>query len=297
LKAGAALRTRDRGSIYVGMSAATTSGGNATRLPTLFIPHGGGPCFFMDPPPNDPHAWDAMAAYLRGIASSLPAKPRAILVISAHWEMPRPTVMTAQRPSMLFDYYGFPEHTYRLAYPAPGSPELASRVRALLAGAGIASDEDAARGYDHGVFVPFLLMFPDADIPVVQLSLRADLDPAAHMAIGHALAPLRDEGVLIVGSGMSYHNLRRFWSTDAEDVEAAHAFDAWLTDAIENGDANTRDAKLVAWANAPGARAAHPRSEHLLPLMVAAGAGGGDDGQRTYSDRVFGKAVSGFRFG
>ena len=279
------------------MSAATTPAGNATRLPTLFIPHGGGPCFFMDPPPNDPHAWDAMAAYLRGIASSLPAKPRAILVISAHWEMPRPTVMTAKRPPMLFDYYGFPEHTYRLAYPAPGSPELASRVRALLAGAGIASDEDSARGYDHGVFVPFLLMFPDADIPVVQLSLRADLDPAAHMAIGHALAPLRDEGVLIVGSGMSYHNLRRFWSTDAEDVEAARAFDAWLTDAIESGDANTRDAKLVAWANAPGARAAHPRSEHLLPLMVAAGAGGGDDGQRTYSDRVFGKAVSGFRFG
>ena len=190
-----------------------TSSGNDTRQPTLFIPHGGGPCFFMDPPPNDPHAWDAMAAYLRGIAASLPAKPRAILVISAHWETPRPTVMTAAHPPMLFDYYGFPEHTYKLEYPAPGSPELASRVRALLADAGIASDADDARGYDHGVFVPFLLMFPDADIPIVQLSLRGDLDPAAHIAIGRALAPLRDEGVLIVGSGMSYHNLRRFWST------------------------------------------------------------------------------------
>jgi len=279
------------------MNAATTSRGSATRLPTLFIPHGGGPCFFMDPPPNDPHAWDAMAAYLRGIAASLPAKPRAILAISAHWETPRPTVMTGARPAMLFDYYGFPEHTYRLEYPAPGSPELASRVRALLAGAGIASDEDAARGYDHGVFVPFLLMFPDADIPVVQLSLRADLDPAAHVAIGRALAPLRGEGVLIVGSGMSYHNLRRFWSTDAADVEAARAFDAWLTDAVETGDADAREAKLAAWANAPGAHAAHPRSEHLLPLMVAAGAGEGDAGRRTYSDRVFGKAVSGFRFG
>ena len=279
------------------MSAATTSGGNATRLPALFIPHGGGPCFFMDPPANDPQAWDAMAAYLRGIAASLPAKPRAILVISAHWETPRPTVTTSARPSMLFDYYGFPEHTYRLEYPAPGSPELASRVRALLAAGGIASDEDAARGYDHGVFVPFLLMFPDADIPVVQLSLRADLDPAAHVAIGRTIAPLRDEGVLIVGSGMSYHNLRRFWSTDAADVEAARGFDAWLTEAVETRDTDAREAKLVAWANAPGARSAHPRSEHLLPLMVAAGAGGDDAGRRAYSDRVFGKAVSGFAFG
>jgi aromatic ring-opening dioxygenase catalytic subunit (LigB family) len=270
---------------------------SSTRLPTLFVPHGGGPCFFMDPPPGDPHAWDAMASYLRGIAASVGAKPRAILVISAHWETPRPTVMTAERPSMLFDYYGFPEHTYRLSYPAPGSPALASRVRALLSAAGIASDEDAARGYDHGVFVPFLLMFPDAEIPVVQLSLRADLDPAAHLAIGRALAPLRDEGVLIVGSGMSYHNLRRFWSTDAHDVEAARAFDAWLAKAVETADADERAARLADWANAPGARTAHPRSEHLLPLMVAAGAGGEDRGTRDYSDRIFGKAVSGFRFG
>ena len=251
----------------------------------------------MDPPAGDPHAWDAMASYLRGIAGSIGAKPRAILVVSAHWETPRPTVMTSARPPLLFDYYGFPEHTYRLEYPAPGSPELAARVRALLASAGIAADEDAQRGFDHGVFVPFLLMFPDADIPVVQLSLRADLDPAAHLAIGRALAPLRDEGVLIVGSGMSYHNLRRFWSTDAEDVNAAERFDAWLTAAVETRDADARNADLTAWDRAPGARTAHPRSEHLLPLMVAAGAAGEDAGRRAYSDRVFGKAVSGFRFG
>ena len=251
----------------------------------------------MDPPAGEPHAWDAMASYLRGIADSIGAKPRAILVVSAHWETPRPTVMTSARPPLLFDYYGFPEHTYRLEYPAPGSPELAARVRALLASAGIAADEDAQRGFDHGVFVPFLLMFPDADIPVVQLSLRADLDADAHLAIGRALAPLRDEGVLIVGSGMSYHNLRRFWSTDAEDVNAAERFDAWLTAAVETRDADARDADLTAWDRAPGARTAHPRSEHLLPLMVVAGAAGEDAGRRTYSDRVFGKAVSGFRFG
>jgi aromatic ring-opening dioxygenase catalytic subunit (LigB family) len=267
------------------------------RLPTLFVPHGGGPCFFMDPPPGDPQAWDAMAAYLRGIASSIGTRPRAILVVSAHWETARPTVGSGEHPPLLFDYSGFPEHTYRLKYPAPGSPQLAARVRALLADAGIASDDDPERGYDHGVFVPFLLAFPQADIPVVQLSLRADLDPAAHLAIGRALAPLRDEGVLIVGSGMSYHNLREFWSTRPQDVEAAGRFDAWLTQTVENRESTARDAQLAAWAEAPGARAAHPRSEHLLPLMIAAGAGGNDQGRRTYSDRVFGKAVSGFQFG
>jgi aromatic ring-opening dioxygenase catalytic subunit (LigB family) len=269
----------------------------ATRLPTLFIPHGGGPCFFMDSPPGDPHAWDALAGYLRGIASSIGARPRAILVISAHWETARPTVASNERPALLFDYHGFPEHTYRLKYPAPGSPELAARVRELLAAAGIDSDEDSARGFDHGVFVPFLLAFPDADIPIVPLSLRADLDPAAHLAIGRALAPLRDEGVLIVGSGMSYHNLREFWSTRPADVEAAERFDAWLAAAVENAESTHRDAALVSWTQAPGARPAHPRAEHLLPLMVAAGAGGADIGRRTYSDRIFGKAVSAFQFG
>jgi len=269
----------------------------ATRLPTLFIPHGGGPCFFMDPPPGAPHAWDCMADYLRGVAASIGKRPKAILVISAHWETERPTVNSGHNPPLLFDYRGFPEHTYRLKYPAPGSPGLASRVRGLLADAGITSDEDADRGYDHGVFVPFLLLYPDADIPVVQLSLRRDLDVAAHLAIGRALAPLRDEGVLIVGSGMSYHNLREFWSNDDEDVRAAEQFDTWLADAVESVDAPSRDKALTAWAQAPGALAAHPRSEHLLPLMVAAGAAGADRGRRTYGDRVFGKAISGFQFG
>jgi aromatic ring-opening dioxygenase catalytic subunit (LigB family) len=270
---------------------------SGNRLPTLFIPHGGGPCFFMDPPPGDPHVWDKMAAYLRGIAASLDTRPKAILVISAHWETARPTVGSGAQPPLLFDYYGFPEHTYRLEYPAPGSPELAARVRALLANAGIVSDEDPDRGFDHGVFVPFLLAFPEANIPVVPLSLRADLDPAAHLAIGCALAPLRDEGVLIVGSGMSYHNLREFWSTRPEDLQAAEHFDAWLAEAVEHPESDARNAQLAAWSQAPGARAAHPRSEHLLPLMVAAGAGGADRGRRTYRDRVFGKAVSGFQFG
>jgi aromatic ring-opening dioxygenase catalytic subunit (LigB family) len=265
------------------------------RLPTLFIPHGGGPCFFMDPPAHAPHLWDKMAAYLRGLADSVGQRPKALLIISGHWETERPTLNVGARPGMLFDYYGFPEHTYRLSYPAPGAPELAPRVQSLLAEAGFASDLDASRGYDHGVFIPMMLSYPDADIPVLQLSLQQDLDPAQHLAIGQALAPLRDEGVLIIGSGMSFHNLRTFFGP-AGDAES-EAFDAWLAEAATAPDPAVRAAKLAAWDQAPFARAAHPREEHLLPLMVAAGAAGTDRGHRTYSDHLGGKALSGFQFG
>jgi aromatic ring-opening dioxygenase catalytic subunit (LigB family) len=267
------------------------------RLPTLFIPHGGGPCFFMDWTMGPADTWDRMAAYLRGIGATIGARPKAVLVISAHWEEDRPTVTAGAAPELIYDYYGFPEHTYKLSYPAPGSPALAARVRDLLAGAGIDSGADAARGFDHGVFIPFLLIYPQADLPIVQLSLRSGLDPAAHLAIGRALAPLRDEGVLIVGSGLSYHNLRAFLGMDARADGAAARFDAWLADAVETADPAARAEKLAAWAEAPAALECHPRSEHLTPLFVAAGAAGDDGGRRTYSDRVLGKAVSGFQFG
>ncbi len=263
------------------------------RMPTLFIPHGGGPCFFMDPPPAQPHLWDAMAAYLRGLAADLPEPPKALLIISGHWETARPTLNVAAAPPLLFDYYGFPEHTYQLTYPAPGAPDLAARVRDLMAAAGLPVAEEARRGWDHGVFVPLMLAFPEAATPVLQLSLQAGLDPARHLAIGRALAPLRDEGVLIVGSGMSYHNLAEFFGPRGN--EPAARFDAWLTDAV--ADPARRDAALTAWSQAPGALAAHPREEHLLPLMVAAGAAGVEAGTRTYSDQIMGKALSGFRFG
>jgi aromatic ring-opening dioxygenase catalytic subunit (LigB family) len=279
------------------MPTEVTAMNTSRRLPTVYLPHGGGPCFFMDPPPQAPHAWDGMAAYLRGLAAAIGTKPSAILVVSAHWETVRPTVNSGATPGMLFDYYGFPPHTYRLAYPAPGSPALAARVRALLGEAGIASDEDATRGYDHGVFVPFLLAWPDADVPVVQLSLQAGLDPEAHLAIGRALAPLRDEGVLVVGSGMSYHNLREFFAADPRVTAGAQQFDEALTHAVEDADGRVRDARLVDWKALPAALACHPRAEHLLPLMVVAGAGGDDRGRRTFNDRVFGKAVSAFQFG
>jgi aromatic ring-opening dioxygenase catalytic subunit (LigB family) len=269
----------------------------SARLPTLFIPHGGGPCFFMEPIGGPKDMWDKMAAYLRGLAAEIGQTPKAILVISGHWETAKPTVNSGAQPPLLFDYYNFPEHTYRLTYPAPGSPELARKVRDLLAAAGFESEEDQTRGFDHGVFIPFLLIYPDARIPIVQLSLQQDLDPQTHLAIGRALASLRDEGVLIVGSGMSFHNLRVFRNEDSQTVEAAQHFDDWLTAAVAMPDAKTRAEALTGWEQAPFARLCHPQEEHLLPLMVAAGAAGDDRGRRTFSDRIWSKALSGFQFG
>lgn len=268
------------------------------RMPTLFLSHGGGPWPFMDMSRFGSQAmWDRLEAYLRGIDASLGRRPSAVLVISGHWEEAVPTVNAAASPPLLFDYHGFPEHTYRLSYPASGSTELAARVRTLLDASGIASGSEGVRGFDHGVFVPFMLIYPDADVPIVQLSMREGLDPEAHLAIGRALAPLREEGVLIVGSGLSYHNLRALFSQDDRDNEASSRFDDWLNAVVTAADPGDRDAGLVAWEAAPGARDAHPRSDHLLPLMVAAGAAGGDRGRRVYADVMAGKAVSGFQFG
>ena len=268
-----------------------------SRLPTLYIPHGGGPCFFMDPMPGfSPTLWDGMAAFLRGIPAMIGARPKAILVISAHWECAEATLLNADKYSLLYDYYGFPEHTYRLTYPAVGSSAVALRVQALLAQAGIPSGVENQRGLDHGVFIPFKLIYPDADIPIVQLSLVDGLDPARHLAIGHALAPLRDEGVLIVGSGLSYHNLREFFAPIASANQASVEFDNWLGNAISAKPAE-RERLLTQWEQAPGARACHPRSEHLLPLMVAAGAGNEDAGHISYREQLMGKAVSAYQFG
>ncbi len=235
-----------------------------------------------------------MEAYLRSIDRSLVRRPEAVLVISGHWECPCPTVNTAAEHTLLFDYYGFPEHTYRLSYPAPVSPRVGARVRTLLADAGIDSAEEANRGLDHGVFVPFLLIFPDASVPLVQLSLKAGLDATEHLAIGRALIPLREEGVLIVGSGMSYHNLAAFFSKRGN--EDSQRFDEWLHAAVTAPGAAERAARLTEWQRAPGAASSHPHPDHLLPLMVAAGAANGDAGVRTYNDHIFGKAVSGFQF-
>jgi aromatic ring-opening dioxygenase catalytic subunit (LigB family) len=214
-------------------------------------------------------------------------------VISGHWEAAVPTLNTAEKPTLLFDYHGFPEHTYRLRYPVPGAPALAHRVQGLLTDAGFDSAVEPRRGLDHGVFVPFMLIYPQADVPILQMSLQQGLDPALHLRLGRALAPLRRQGVLIVGSGMSYHNDAAMFSGGG--AAAAASFDGWLTDAVR--DPATRDAHLTAWRTAPGGRESHPREEHLIPLMVVAGAGEDDPGVRTFSESIAGKAISGFQFG
>lgn len=261
------------------------------KFPSYFIPHGGGPCFFMDWDPPD--TWTGMERFLRGLADELP-RPRAVVVVSAHWEEGAFTVNAAARPPLLYDYSGFPAHTYRLRYPAPGAPVLAQQLQSLLHDAGLPAAQRSDRGFDHGVFIPFLLIYPQADVPIVQLSLRRGLDPAEHLRAGRALAPLREDGVLIVGSGMSYHNLQAMFAP-ALRRDAAR-FDDWLHDAVTQPAAQ-RDAALADWARAPAARAAHPREEHLLPLMVAAGAAGADVGRRVYAETVMGVPISAWRFG
>ncbi|HXR40657.1 MAG TPA: class III extradiol ring-cleavage dioxygenase [Terracidiphilus sp.] len=262
--------------------------------PAIFLPHGGGPCFFMDWTWGPADTWTPTQRFLEGLAATLPEPPKAILIISGHWEEPAFTASAASAPQLIFDYSGFPEHTYRLTWPAPGSPELAARVAELLAQAGLPSALSPSRGFDHGVFVPLKVAFPQAQIPVVTLSLARSLDPALHLAAGRALAPLRDEGVLIVASGMSFHNLRGYFQPPTRD--RAKAFDAWLTAAVESPPAE-RVALLTDWRNAPFAAYAHPREEHLIPLLVAAGAGGEGPGARIFTDEPMGAAISAYRFG
>lgn len=266
----------------------------SVRMPTWFIPHGGGPCFFMDW--NPPDEWNRMAAFLRGLADTLPERPRAIVLVSAHWLESDVAVAAVPSPDLIFDYYGFPPHTYQLSYPAPGNPELAARIQSLLKAHSIDAHTDPQRGFDHGVFIPLLLMFPQADIPVVPVSLLNSLDAREHLALGQALAPLRDEGVLIVGSGMSFHNMRGY--RDPRFAPISDRFDGWLVEAVQSAP-EAREQALANWEQAPDARLCHPphAEEHLLPLMVAAGAAHQDAGRCVFSDRVMQTTVSAFRFG
>lgn len=267
------------------------------RQPVLYIPHGAGPCFFMDW--NPANAWLGMGKFLKGIAATLPQRPRAIVMLSAHWLEPQFSITAHSRPELIFDYYGFPAHTYELTYPAAGEPQLAQQLAQQLAellnAAELPAQLDANRGFDHGVFIPLKLMFPEADIPVVQLSMRTDLNPQAHLDAGRALAQLRDDNVLIVGSGMSFHNMRAYG--DENFTAISEEFDEWLTTAVES-PTEQREQLLAHWEQAPQARQCHPprAEEHLIPLMMAAGAGTGLTGQKVYSEQVMKTTISAFRF-
>jgi aromatic ring-opening dioxygenase catalytic subunit (LigB family) len=223
-------------------------------------------------------------------------EPAAILVISAHWEEDQATVTSGNRPELIYDYYGFPPQAYDITYPAPGNPELARDVLAMLERGGVAARLDGGRGFDHGLFVPLRLMYPDAAIPCIQLSLLSNLDAAAHLALGSALSDLRQRDLLIIGSGMSFHNMRAFSSNEAGAEPHNQAFDHWLvetcTDATVSPDQRRR--RLAEWIQAPGARYCHPREEHLLPLQVCYGIASAASplAEVVFNGRVLGRKVS-----
>ena len=259
------------------------------RQPTFFIPHGGGPCFFM---PDPARHWTGMGAFLRSLPGRLVEPPTAILVVSAHWETEGFRITSGSGLPLIYDYYGFPPETYAIRYDAPGAPGIAGQAAGLLRDQGLPVELDPERGFDHGVFVPMKVAFPEAAIPVVEMSVERDLDPKLHIAAGRALAGLRDQGVLIIGSGMSFHDLKAFG--DKRFTGPSQAFDLWLTSILTQPGDDRAD-RLMAWAEAPGAQAAHPTAEHLIPLMVAAGASDAP-GERIYGQLVLETAVSGFRF-
>lgn len=262
------------------------------RLPTYFISHGGGPWPYM----ADLRArMRELERTLQDMPRQIGCTPSAVLVISGHWEEPQFSVLSSPHPGMVYDYQGFPAHTYQVVYPAPGAPALAERVQTLITQAGLPARLDGQRGFDHGTFAPLVVMYPQANAPVLQVSMKAGLDPAEHLALGRALSPLRDAGVLIVGSGLSYHNLRRFGPQARAPSEA---FDAWLQETLLHSPPGERMARLLHWTSAPHARSAHPREDHLIPLMVAVGAASTDEATCVYHEEgVYGGVTaSSFRF-
>ena len=264
------------------------------EFPTYFVSHGGGPWPYMKD--QFGQMFDRLETSLQDIPRQLGATPKAVLVVSGHWEEEDFTVSASPNPPMIYDYSGFPAHTYEVKYSAPGSPELASRVQSLIQDAGYSAHLDPKRGFDHGTFTVMYPIYPQAQIPVVQLSLKQSYDPKLHLEVGQALAPLRKEGVLIIGSGLSYHNLRNFGPNAAE---VSRQFDDWLQQTLVQSEPTQRVEQLIHWAKAPAARLAHPQEDHLLPLMVAVGAAQNEPSVCVYHDeKSFGGIVSSsFRFG
>lgn len=238
-------------------------------------------------------------AALEASLKTLPAlfaRPEAILVVSAHWEEREFAVMAGASPPMIYDYYGFPPELYRIRYPAAGAPQLAQRVHTLLTQAGLAAHLDPERGFDHGTYAILAVTHPDADVPVLQVSLRSDYEPQAHLRLGRALAPLREQGVLIIGSGSSYHDLRHFFHGEERRRDSVR-FDGWLSETLPAPAGRTE--RLLEWERAPAARGAHPREDHLMPLHVAVGAAEDETGEILFRQEDFFGAItlSGWRFG
>ena len=261
----------------------------AKKAQIIYFSHGGGPLPILGDPSHQ-----AMINFMTALPQRI-NRPEAIVVISAHWEEAKATLLGAQKPPMFYDYYGFPNEAYEIQYPGPGSPGLAKRITGLLARANIPAAIDPRRGYDHGHFIPLKMMYPQADIPSTQLSLLRGLDSRAHIRLGKALKGLLDENILVIGSGFSFHNLRAFmWQGGGKTDPANDAFQDWLVQTISGSlSENERETRLVEWEKAPNARYCHPREEHLLPLHVCQGMAGGP-GELIFDDRILGLRSVGF---
>jgi 4,5-DOPA dioxygenase extradiol len=250
----------------------------------VYFSHGGGPLPILGDPGHV-----ALVDFMQKLPARL-RRPEAILVVSAHWEEGVPTVLGAEAPPLFYDYYGFPKESYELTYPAPGAPALAARVAELLQKQGIPIRTDDQRGFDHGLFIPLKLMYPEADIPCTQLSLVRGLDAESHLAVGAALRELSEQNVLLIGSGFSFHNMGAFsWEGDPGSDGANAAFQDWLIETCTSPMTHTeREKRLVRWQDAPSARYCHPREEHLLPLHVCVGLTQ-RSGETIFDDYILGK--------
>lgn len=263
------------------------SHGNRAKI--VYFSHGGGPLPILGDTSHE-----AMVDFMRQLPSQLET-PDAIIVISAHWEESEATLLGASAPSMLYDYFGFPEEAYKLTYSAPGNPDLANRIAGLLKNNEIPAHIDAQRGFDHGLFIPLKLMYPEADIPSIQLSLLRGLAPAAHIALGKALRELLKENILVIGSGFSFHNMGAFsWQGKNEPDPANDAFQDWLIEVITGPiPQSEREQRLIDWETAPSARYCHPREEHLLPLHVCLGMAD-KPAKVVFDDHILGKRAVAF---
>jgi 4,5-DOPA dioxygenase extradiol len=255
----------------------------------VYFSHGGGPLPILGDPGHK-----TMIDFMFKLPRRLPT-PEAILVISAHWEENTATLIGAQNPAMFYDYYGFPPEAYNIQYPAPGSPELAKRITGLLNENKIPARIDPQRGFDHGLFIPLKLMYPEADIPSLQLSLVCGLNPAAHIAMGKALRELMKENILVIGSGFSFHNMSAFqWEGAGTPDPDNDAFQDWLIETCTGSlPQPEREARLVEWVKAPSARYCHPREEHLLPLHVCQGMAD-KPAELVFDDQILGKRAVAF---
>ncbi|MEH6713842.1 MAG: class III extradiol ring-cleavage dioxygenase [Paraglaciecola polaris] len=265
------------------MSIPTENIVSSSLMPILYIPHGGGPLPLMG---EEQHK--ELIEFLGQIPRTI-KPPKALVIISAHWESNLVSISSSANPGMIYDYGGFPQETYQYQYPAPGQPELARHIGRLFAANDIDYTIDPERGYDHGTFVPLMLMYPKADVPVVQVSLVRSFDPLQHIKIGQALSSLREQGVLIIGSGMSFHH---FNGSNQDSLN----FDNWLTNALTDKNLGQSTQHLIDWETAPSARESHAREEHLLPLHVCFGASIAQNtpAVKVFSGLLFDKKISAF---